>query len=151
VDDPRDTAAAAGFLGRGWCFPPRFEPSRGAVEMVSREDDIIDSLRSLFVTRPGERVMQPTYGCALHDLVFEPMDSETESAIALAITRAIRFHEARIDQVAVTVDVREALEGRLSVIVAYRIAATNNRQNVVFPLYINEGTLISQPPASLGG
>ncbi len=149
--EERDPSARAGFLGRGWAFPPRFEPAKGAADMVSREDDIVDSLRALFVTRPGERVMHPTYGCMLHDLVFEPMDGETEAAIELAIVRAIRFHEPRIEDVRVAVDIADALDGRLAVAVDFRISATNNRLNVVFPFYLSEGTLVSLAPQALPG
>jgi phage baseplate assembly protein W len=164
VAEERDPSARAGFLGRGWAFPPRFEPAKGAADMVSREADIVDSLRALFVTRPGERVMHPTYGCMLHDLVFEPMDGETEAAIELAIVRAIRFHEPRIEDVRVAVDIvdshgrgrgpgamADAREGRLAVAVDFRISATNNRLNVVFPFYLSEGTLVSLAPQALPG
>lgn len=114
--------------------------------MVRREDDIAQSLRILFSTRPGERVMHPTYGCAIHDLVFEPMDGATEAAIGQAIRRAVLFHEPRIDVEQVRVITRDWLGGRLGVSVTYRIRAINSRQNMVFPFYLREGTLIAGPP-----
>ena len=68
----RDTS----FLGRGWSFPPRFNPVDRGVEMVAEEEDIQESLRILFSTAPGERVMHPSYGCGLKRMVFEQI-SET--------------------------------------------------------------------------
>ena len=37
------------------------------------------------------------------------------------------------------------LEGRLTILLEYRIRATNTRNNVVFPFYLAEGTLLSEP------
>ena len=138
-DDP-------GFLGRGWSFPPRFDSRTGRMVPVDAEEDILESLRVLFITRPGERVMHPTYGCALHDLVFEPMDGETVAAIENAISRAILFFEPRITVEDISVQVRDPLEGKLEITLRYEIRATNARSNVVFPFYIREGTLITQDP-----
>ncbi len=140
-----DPAKDAGFLGRGWSFPPRFDPAKAAIEMVAREDDIVESLRILFLTRQGERVMHPTYGCALRDLVFEGMSPDTEAAIELALSRAILFFEPRIDLESVVVETHDPLNGVLSILLTYRVRATNSRQNVVFPFYLREGTLLSGP------
>ena len=104
IEDP-------GFLGRGWSFPPRFDALSGRLIPVAAEEDIVESLRVLFLTRPGERVMQPRYGCTLQDLVFEPMDPETEAAIELAISRAILFCEPRITLERVVVQHRRLARG----------------------------------------
>ena len=134
------------FLGRGWAFPPAFDSGTGAARLVQAEEDIAESLRILMETRPGERIMHPNYGCRLHDLVFEPMSSETEAEIEVAISRAILFFEPRIKLGAVTVDIRAALEGHLAVTLNYTVVETNERHNMVFPFYITEGTLVSQKP-----
>ncbi|WP_111429162.1 GPW/gp25 family protein [Rhodobacteraceae bacterium DSL-40] len=141
-DDP-------GFLGRGWSFPPRFDAASGRLIPVAAEEDIVESLRVLFITRPGERVMHPRYGCALQDLVFEPMNAETEAAIELAISRAVMFYEPRIELARVAVQVDDAPGGRLKVLLEYRIRATNTRHNVVFPFYLAEGTLLSETPGEV--
>lgn len=119
--------------------------------MCAAEADIIDSLRILFSTRPGERIMHPDYGCRLADLVFEPMDTRTRVAIEVAVTRAVQFFEARINLSRVEVTVGDWEEGRLEILLAYVIRATNSRHNMVFPFYIEEGTLISDKPVALDG
>jgi phage baseplate assembly protein W len=135
-----------GFLGSGWSFPPRFDALTGRLIPVAAEEDIVESLRILFLTRPGERVMQPQYGCRLRELVFEPMDPETEAAIELAISRAILFHEPRVTLERVLVRTEDWTEGRLTILLEYRVRATNTRNNVVFPFYLAEGTLLSGSP-----
>ena len=138
-----------GFLAQGWAFPPRFEARTGAAVRRTAEADIVESLRILFGTRPGERVMQPDYGCRLADLVFEPMNDPTRIAIEVAIRRAILFFEARIFLDRVEVTPVDWPNGRLEVLVTYTIRATNSRHNVVFPFYLSEGTLLSESPQAL--
>lgn len=138
------------FLGRGWPFPPAFDPATGQVMMVQAEEDIVESLRILMQTRPGERVMQPTYGCRLHDLVFETMTGETRAAIAVAIERAVLFFEPRIVLISVDVNVDDWIEGKLKIRLDYRVRATNTRSNIVFPFYTTEGTLVSDTPVPAG-
>lgn len=144
------TTEDPGFLGRGWSFPPRFDDRSARLIPVAAEEDIVESLRVLFLTRPGERVMHPRYGCRLHDLVFEPMDAETEAAIELAISRAVLFHEPRIEVAGITVRSDGWPDGRLSILLDYRVRATNTRNNIVFPFYLAEGTLLSDTPERIG-
>jgi Bacteriophage baseplate protein W len=139
-----------GFLGRGWSFPPRFDALSGRLIPVAAEEDIVESLRVLFLTRPGERVMHPRYGCTLQDLVFEPMDAETEAAIELAISRAILFFEPRITVEKVVVRTEDWQDGRLKILLEYRVRATNTRNNVVFPFYLAEGTLLAETGGEFG-
>ena len=68
-----------------------FDAQRRQVEMVSEARDIEQSLWILLTTRPGERVMQPDYGCGIHALVFETMSESTLGHIEESITRAILF------------------------------------------------------------
>jgi uncharacterized protein len=144
-----EDASISGFLGQGWAFPPAFEALTGRAILRSGEADIVESLRILFSTRPGERVMQPDYGCRLHDLVFEPMDARTRVAIEVVIRRAVQFFEARIALSRVEVTADDWPGGRLEVSVTYTIRETNSRHNVVFPFYLDEGTLISDLPRAL--
>jgi phage baseplate assembly protein W len=136
----------ASFLGRGWSFPPQFDAFTGEAYTSQREADIVESLSILLETRPGERVMQPAYGCRLQDLVFEPMNGETRAAIRLAIQQAIMFFEPRITLQTVDVRTEDWLGGVLRIGLTYVVNETNTRHNIVFPYYIEEGTLVSDLP-----
>lgn len=139
-----------GFLGRGWAFPPSFDKATGEAALVTAEEDITQSLRILFETRPGERVMHPTFGCRIHDYLFEPMTPATMRKMEAAISRAILFFEARIKVQKLRASVVDAAEGRMQVELDYTIVQTNSRSNAVFPFYITEGTLITGTPAQGG-
>ncbi|MDJ0768461.1 MAG: GPW/gp25 family protein [Ilumatobacter sp.] len=127
------------FLGTGWAFPPTFPSAARTVVMASDEEDIRQSLAILLSTRIGERVMQPKYGCDLHDMVFEPLDVGLRASLRDLIEVAILYFEPRIilDDV-VLEDVPE--RGLVEVTLDYVIATTNTRSNFVYPLYLDEGT-----------
>ena len=69
------------FLGTGWSFPPKFNEHHLQVEMVSDDEDIRESLYILMSTRPGERITNLDYGCELHNLVFDPINSGLDPLI----------------------------------------------------------------------
>ena len=128
------------FLGTGWAFPPEFDQVSKNVRMVAEEDDIRESLTILLGTSPGERIMQPTYGCALRSMVFETITESTLTVIKDLIERAILFFEARITLTSIDIDTAKSAEGRLSIALEYTIRATNSRSNMVYPFYFGEGT-----------
>ena len=132
------------FLGAGWSFPPEFHKHANAigVKMVAEEEDIAESLRILLMTVPGERVMQPTYGCGLHAMVFENINESTITELKDIIERAVLFFEPRITLESVDVDTAESLEGRLKIQLNYTVRKTNTRSNIVYPFYYLEGSQV---------
>lgn len=132
------------FLGVGWGFPPEFYKHGEVLEakMVAEEEDIRESLRILLSTRPGERVMQPDYGCGLHAMVFEGLDESTATELKDIIQRAILFYEPRITLESIDVNTEDELEGRLKIQLNYNVRKTNTRSNIVYPFYYREGTQV---------
>jgi len=128
------------FLGSGWRFPPSFTGKGHQANMARGEEDIKESLRLLLSTVPGERVMQPEYGCSLTSIVFETFDRSTLTDVEDRVKRAILFFEPRITVERVMVDLSREPEGFLSIVVSYRVRTTNNRSNIVYPFYFLEGT-----------
>lgn len=128
------------FLGRGWSFPPTFNRSLPGVEMLTEEADILSSLEILLTTVPGERVLQPEYGCDMEELVFENVDTTTKTLVADKIENAILYFEPRIDLETVRLDDSREWEGVILIEIVFRVRTTNSRFNFVFPFYKNEGT-----------
>lgn len=127
------------FLGTGWNFPPEFS-KRGNVIMVSAEEDIRQSLLILLSTSPGERVMQPTFGCGLKTQVYENINESTVTILKDLIARAILFYEPRVILENIVTDISDAYEGKLNFTIFYTIISTNTRHNIVYPFYLREGT-----------
>jgi hypothetical protein len=49
----------------------------------------IRDLTNHFYTRKGERVMNPTFGCIIWDLIFDPLDAITETAAREDVIRIV--------------------------------------------------------------
>lgn len=130
------------FLGTGWSFPPEFRADTRDSLMVSDKQDIEQSLTILLSTRPGERVMQPDYGCGIQSMVFAELNLATITEIRALIEQAILYFEPRIELEKVSVDSTDTLNGRLLIQLEYTIITTNRRSNMVYPFFIMEGTLV---------
>jgi Bacteriophage baseplate protein W len=133
VDERKD------FLGRGWAMPVQLDPRTGLVASVAYEEDIRQSILIILETAPGERVMRPSFGCGIHELVFTAVDSTAIQRIRSVVDEALRRCEARIEVLGVAVDEAATAEGQLLVEVEYRVRKTNQVGNLVFPFYFREG------------
>lgn len=131
------------FLGIGWSFPPSFDKTNRFVRMSSDEKDIEESLRVLLSTRPGERIMLPDYGCSLEELLFESINLTLTTQITEIVRTSILYYEPRIDLINLTLNQEDSFQGRIDIILDYRIRTTNTRQNMVYPFYRNERNDIS--------
>lgn len=122
------------FVGAGWAFPLRIGPT-GGVAMVSGEKEIEEAIRLILATAPGERPMRPEFGCAIHDLVFAPINEATAGQVQHEVYATLERWEPRIqvEEVEVTAP-PEA--GVLHIDVRYTIRGTNNPRSLVFPFYV---------------
>lgn len=132
------------FLGTGWSFPPAFDKDAKQAAMLSDEADIQSSLEILLATRPGERVMQPDYGCNLDELLFEPLTTTFKTYIRDLVATAILYHEPRIEVNKIELEDNGGLEGKIVLLVEYTVRSTNSRLNFVYPFYRVEGTEVER-------
>jgi uncharacterized protein len=123
------------FIGRGLSFPVRTDAT-GSVALVDGDREIVESIRLILATAPGERPMRPEFGCAIHDLVFAPADSATAGQIAYEVRQSLERWEPRIDLTDVVVDFAEADNGTLLIDIQYSLRNTNDPRNLVFPFYV---------------
>ncbi|MFD1872680.1 GPW/gp25 family protein [Hymenobacter bucti] len=137
------------FLGQGWNFPPRFDGESKELALVQAQADIDQSLHILLHTEPGERVMNPEYGCALRQFLFENMVSSQLTRLQDVVNKAILRFEPRVVAGPVQVNTSHLTDGVLLLEVAYTIRTLNSRHNVVFPFYLQEATLLPPTTAPL--
>jgi phage baseplate assembly protein W len=83
--------------------------------------------------------MRPDFGCGIHDLVFENLDSVSLGQIEQSIREALTIYEPRIELLSVEISHEQIERGYLMIVVHYHVISTNNRFNLVFPFYIKEG------------
>ena len=128
------------FLGRGWAFPVALAPDTGQIASTAFDEDVRQSIRIILATSKGERVMRPDFGCGIHDLVFAAVSTQLIARIRREVMEALRRYEARIDVEKIAVDTARLFDGRLDVIIDYRIRATNQPGNYVYPFYFKEAS-----------
>lgn len=124
----------AGFVGRGLAFPLRTSAT-GAIVLADPGAGLEEAIRLIVATAPGERPMRPEFGCRIHDHVFAPIDDITIGSIAFEVERAVARWEPRVDVETVDVYGDQEAEGVLYISLTYRIKATNDERNLVFPFY----------------
>jgi phage baseplate assembly protein W len=130
------------FLGTGWSFPPSFNKLSNTVDLVSDLQDIQESIKIILGTYPGERIMQPKFGCYIKRLAFENIDDGLLIRINEEIKRALLNFEPRISFINSELVSRDDHNGLLMIRINYSVIITNTRYNIVYPFYFKEGTMI---------
>ena len=126
------------FRGVGWKFPVIFDHT-GKIVLSKHEEDIIEAIRIILGTSKGERVMHEDFGCGIHDMVFDVINTTTLSLTEATVREAIITYEPRIELIGVKVTTDKGEIGKLLINVDYRVRSTNNQFNIVYPFYLSEG------------
>lgn len=121
------------FLGTGWSFPPEFLLETGEVRMTADEEDIQSSLKILFGTAIGERFFNPKYGLDMQEMLFESISTTMKTYLTDRVKIAILIYEPRIDLLSLDLDTTAQNEGKISIVMEYKVRATNSRYNLVYP------------------
>jgi hypothetical protein len=123
------------FLGRGWKYPIELDRS-GGVAFSDLDESIRQSIHIILGTAPGERVMRPTFGCEIHDLIFAPNSMGTAGLAQHYVTEALTKWEPRIQDIEVEANPSSDEPNRLDITIKYKVRATNTARNLVYPFYL---------------
>lgn len=126
------------FLGKGWPFPIRAEGQR--ITLVESSELVRRSIVLILSTSPGERVMRPSFGCGIHELVFQPNTPTLRGAVEARVRDALVRWEPRIDVLGVRAEPGPEGPHQLLIRVDYRLRTNNAIFNLVYPFFLNEGT-----------
>src|SRR2546427_3986164 len=126
------------YLGRGWSFPVRLHEKEGTIRLSEYEADVQESIWIILSTSKGERVVRPDFGCGIHDLVFEVINTTTLAEIETRVQESLATFEPRIDVTQVNALSGSGGDGQLRISIDYVIRGTNNQLNLVYPFYIKE-------------
>ena len=130
-----DGAGIAEFTGRGWSLPLRVD-ARGGIALGRGHGEIEGAIRMILGTAPGERLMRPTFGCRIWDLVFDPVDPTTLGLMRQAVEEALGQWEPRIQVDAIHPRPDPEDPSRVTISIEYTINATNDVRNLVYPFYV---------------
>lgn len=124
-------------IGSGFAFPMQIDALGGA-ELSSDDENIRQSMMCIIGTAPGERMMRPTFGCAIHDILFEPNTAVTAAKIEYEVKRSLTEFEPRIGDVEVSAHPDDSEQSRMNVTISYTIRKTNTKANLVYPFYLRK-------------
>ncbi len=122
-------------IGQGWAFPPQIGP-QGGFALTHDRNELDQAIRIILMTAPGQRVMRPTFGCRLHDLLFAPNNSHTAALARRYVEEALGMWEPRIRVHSVSARPDPAEAARLLIEISYETKATNDRRSLVYPFYL---------------
>lgn len=128
----------AEIIGRGWVFPPKID-SQGGLALTSERSEFEQSIQIILSTSPGQRVMRPTFGCRLQELVFAPNNSHTAAQARRYVEEALGMWEPRIRVTRVDVIPDQAETGRLLIYIDYEAKSTHDQRSLVYPFYLIPG------------
>lgn len=117
-------------MSTGFVFP--FAVSTGGAIAPSADDDadLRGKIVQVLFTAPGERVNQPTFGCGIHNLVFDANTTVLASAVEFTAGEALtRWLGEQIIVERVDVDTT-GHEATLTVEVVYAKRSDTARQSV---------------------
>ncbi len=124
------------FLGQGMKFPPAINPATGKFETVSDEESVKESIYLLLMTQKTERPMRPEFGTDMMSYTFMDMNLTMLNMVIRSLKDQLTVQEPRIQDVEITADTGSR-PGAILLDVEYTIIATNVRDNLVFPFYLN--------------
>ena len=127
------------FLGIGWRFPVARDEYKRRFAPAKYEESIQQAIRIILSTSKGERVMRPDFGCGIHELVFAPNSAATRGLAEHHVREALLCWEPRIEVLKVEASPAGAQGETLMITISYRVRATDNRFNLVYPFYLERG------------
>ena len=114
---------------------------RGNAEMAVDRAAVRQAVLLLLCTRPGERVMRPTYGCDLYKLIFWPNDGTTAGLAIHYVRQAVERWEPRVDQLRVDAARNPYDPARLEITLEYRVRATGDVDRLAVQVDLQGGML----------
>ena len=103
------------------------------VGVVKNHNAIKQAIKNVILTVPGEKPFNPTVGCRVREMLFEPLDAFVADAIQDEIINTINQYEPRVELSDVAV--RPFPDGnKLSVTIQYRIVGIPIVETINFVL-----------------
>jgi hypothetical protein len=109
-------------------FPLSGPDETGALAWATGVQSVRESLWNILMTRPGERLMRPSFGAGLPNFIHQPNTVATRQIMADVAREQIARHEPRIDLEEVTARVDGADAAAVVLTIGFRIRATGARE-----------------------
>jgi len=126
------------FLGTGAKFPLQVDPATGRIMTVSGNRTVKEAIYLILMTQVTERLVRPDFGSDIMSYAFMDTTTTMMSILRRDITQTLLSQEPRISDISVETDYRSDM-GAVIISINYLVASTNQRDNLVFPFYLDRG------------
>ncbi len=126
------------FLGTGAKFPLQVDPATGRIMTVSGNRTVKESIYLILMTQVTERLVRPEFGSDIMSYAFMDTSTTMLSILRRDLTQTLLQQEPRISDLSIETEYR-ADQGAVIVQIDYLVSATNTRDNLVFPFYLDRG------------
>ena len=124
------------FLGTGVSFPIQIDPATGRFKMSVGKQSVKESIYLILMTQVTERITRPAFGTQTAGYVFMDVNQTELTIMKRDLTESILKQEPRISNVDIRTEL-QSQQGYIMVYIDYVLAENNQRDNMVFPFYLN--------------
>ena len=110
-------------------FPYQID-RQGRTATTGANDHVRDMIEQVLFTMPGERVMRPTFGSGLAQLVFQPNSEELATAVEFMVQGSLQ--QALGDRIVVEAVQVTSTDSTIEVKVQYMLRRTQERRLEAF-------------------
>jgi len=108
---------------------------QGGTRMVTGPENVERAMRLILGTAYGERPMRPEFGCAIHDMLFEPATLDLLTRMQVEVEDSLARWEPRVDIVGVVAQF-DTDPSRILITISYQIKGTYDHRNLLVPFYV---------------
>ena len=128
--------AEKSFLGTGTKFPFDIDKATGRVKTVSGNQSVKEAIYIILMTGLTERLTRPDFGTNIMAYTFMSTSPTVMGMMRRELTQSLLAQEPRVSDVDVEMELSNSNDYML-INIDYTVAATNQRDNLVFPFYLN--------------
>ncbi len=124
------------FLGTGVTFPIQIDPATGRFKMSKGKQSVKESIYLILMTQVTERLTRPYFGTQTASYVFMDVSQTEITMMRRDLTESILKQEPRVSDVDIRTEM-QSQQGYIMIYIDYTLAESNQRDNMVFPFYLN--------------
>lgn len=132
--------SGSSIIGQGWSFPVKVN-AKGGLDWSGGPARIQAAIWIILSTSLGERLMMPDFGAGIKDYVFESNSEIIRAKLETGIAQALGQWEPRIQVISVQATPSPTQNSLVLVNISYQIRDTNELYNMVYPFFLQEGSL----------
>jgi phage baseplate assembly protein W len=112
------------------CSLPFNGPAGPFNSTYSTKDQVKSNLINLLLTSPGERIMNPQFGCNLRNTIFEGINEDLTESIQNIISTSVSIFVPEVELTEILVDISNPDSYTVSVIIKYRLIISQEADQV---------------------